>query len=301
MAFSGIPRTDLVVTPGRVELGLNVAIFGGTGGLGRALALRLTKEGADVTVIGRRFRDDSVRRLHFLEAELQSMREAQRVAAELPAEKIDVVIFTTGIMAAPERRQTVEWIEEDMAVSYLSRFAIVRALAHRLGRERANATTKPRIFVMGMPGSDPPVAPDDLNSERAYGSKTTHLSTVAANEALVTDGATRYPELLFFGLNPGLIKTSIRGNVLGGAGSLRHRVVEALIGVFTQAPDKYAERIAPLLVSPELEEHSGALLNGKGQPIQRSKTVTDDVVAQYMRSSDELLAKALASWEPNDS
>lgn len=300
MAFAGTPRTDLVVTPGRVELGLNVAIIGGTSGLGRAVALQLTKDGADVTVVGRRFRDDAVRRLEFLEARLESMREAKRVAAELPAEKLDVLLLTTGIMASPTRRATVEWVEEDMAVSYLSRFVAVRELAPRLGRERANASGKPRVFVMAMPGIDPPVAPDDLNSEREYDAKATHQSTVAANEALVVDGATRYPEVLFFGLNPGLAKTGIRSNVLGGAGSLKHRVVEGLLGLVASAPEKYAARIAPLLVSPDLEHHSGTLLNAKGLPIERSKTVTDDVVAQYMRASDELLAGALASWEPDN-
>jgi hypothetical protein len=45
------------------------------------------------------------------------MREARRVAAALPAEPLDLVIFTTGIMAGPKREVTAEDIERDMAVS----------------------------------------------------------------------------------------------------------------------------------------------------------------------------------------
>jgi hypothetical protein len=39
------------------------------------------------------------------------MQEAQRVAALPPAETFDLVIFTTGIFAAPERQETAEGIE----------------------------------------------------------------------------------------------------------------------------------------------------------------------------------------------
>ncbi|MFF8803175.1 MULTISPECIES: hypothetical protein [unclassified Methylobacterium] len=39
------------------------------------------------------------------------MREAERVAAELPAEKLDIVVFTTGVMAGPKRETTPKGIE----------------------------------------------------------------------------------------------------------------------------------------------------------------------------------------------
>jgi hypothetical protein len=43
------------------------------------------------------------------------MAEAVRLGRELPAETYDVVLFTTGIIAARTREETPEQIERDMA------------------------------------------------------------------------------------------------------------------------------------------------------------------------------------------
>jgi hypothetical protein len=45
--------------------------------------------------------------------------------------------------------------------------------------------------------------PSDLNSERTHEYWHAHMNTVAGNEALVIDGAARYPGVNFYGLNPG--------------------------------------------------------------------------------------------------
>jgi hypothetical protein len=119
-----------------------------------------------------------------------------------------------------------------------------------------------------------------------------HMNTVAGNEALVLDGARRWPRFALFGLNPGIVKTNIRANLLG-AGSLKHRVVEALIGVLTPTPDQYAARVLPLFVAPELEARSGALFGKKGQPILPSPGFDAVRARAFMDASEALLARVL--------
>jgi len=132
----------------------------------------------------------------------------------------------------------------------------------------------------------------DLNSERSYGANATHMNTVAGNEMLVLDSAKRYPNARFFGLNPGLIKTNIRDNFLG-AGSFKSRVIEALIGFLSQSPEAYAERITPLLVSPDLEAHSGAMFDSKGRPVMFSPKLGDTQhVEKFLAESQALVARA---------
>lgn len=75
--------------------GYNIAVFGGTGGIGRALSKKLALHGENVSVVGQTFRDEGVERLNFMRADLSLMHEAERVARELPAEHLDMVIFTT--------------------------------------------------------------------------------------------------------------------------------------------------------------------------------------------------------------
>ncbi|WP_254558670.1 hypothetical protein, partial [Salmonella enterica] len=94
-------------------------------------------------------------------------------------------------------------------------------------------------FVMGFPGAGEAGTLDDFDGARAYDAMRVHMNTVAGNEALVLDAAQRYPHAAFFGLNPGLVKTDIRANYLG-EGSLKHRVIEGLLGLFTPTPETYA-------------------------------------------------------------
>ncbi len=58
-----------------------------------------------------------------------------------------------------------------------------------------------------------------------------------------------------------MVKSDIRSHFLG-AGSFKHRLVEGLIGMLFGGPDQYAESIAPLLVSSDIEQFSGAMFNG---------------------------------------
>src|SRR5574341_2506569 len=80
------------VDPSSLDLrGTKVAVVGGTGGLGRAISRRLASRGASVTVVGQTFRDSGVPGIEFVKADLSLMREAERVAKTLPAEKLDLV------------------------------------------------------------------------------------------------------------------------------------------------------------------------------------------------------------------
>lgn len=298
-SFSGTPRTDLEWT--RVKLAQldlsahRVVVIGGTGGIGRALARSLASRGAQVQVVGQTFRDAGVPGITFLQADLSLMSEARRAAATLPVEELDLVVMTTGIIAGPQREETAEGLERDLAISYLSRLALVRAMAPRLVAQRG---ARPRVFVMGFPGTNAQAALGDLNGEQRYQSMPQHMTTVAGNEALVLDAARRHPAVDFFGLNPGLIQSNIRSNVLGGSGTLRHRLVEAMIGVVMMSPEAYAERMTPLLVSPDLAGRSPAMFNHKAKAIHASAAMTPEHVDAIIRESEALLARATARAAP---
>ena len=279
------------IDPASLDLnGLKVAVVGGTGGIGRALSRVMASRGADVIVVGRTFRDSDVPRIEFMSADLSLMREAKRVGEALPAETLDIVVFTTGIFAAPRRQETAEGIERDMAVSYLSRLVILRETAPRLAATRRAASMKPRLFIMGYPGTDQAGMLDNLNGEKSYSAVPVHMNTVAGNEMLVLDAARRYPNVNVFGLNPGLVKTEIRTNFLG-EGTLRFRFVEWMIGVVNPSVETYAKRLTPLLVSPDLEAHSGAMFNQKGNAILPSQKLTDAAyVNAFIAASEALVA-----------
>lgn len=282
-----LPKLDLKTAQ---IAGKNVVIVGGTGGLGRALAKVLVRRGAKVTVVGRSFRDGNQSGISFLQADLSLMSEAFRIAELLPAETLDLVVFTTGIFAAPQRQVTAEGLERDMAVSYLSRLVIMGGIESRLGKALPTGRARPRVFIMGYPGSGQPGKLGDLNAEKSYSAMGVHMNTVAGNEILVLDAAKRLPHIGVFGLNPGLIKTDIRSNFLGGK-KLLSAAIEWLIGLLNPTPEKYAERIVPLMLAPELENKSGLMFNRKAQVIFPSSGLTSTHIEAFLSESQNLVAR----------
>ena len=157
----GVPNAaiKLALSPASTAalLGKRVTVIGGTAGIGRALARAAAAHGASVTVVGRTFRDTGVSNIAFTPvADLGSLAAAKQLGRDLPP--ADFVLLTTGTGPAPQREETAEGIEKDMAVSCLSRLVILRELVPRLP---AGA----RVGVWGMPGNGIAGARvDDLNA-----------------------------------------------------------------------------------------------------------------------------------------
>lgn len=209
----------------------------------------------------------------------------------------DVVVLSHGILAPKAREVNAEGIEIDMAVSCLSRLALLRGLLPRLA---AGA----RIYVYGMPGNGAAnhrLA--DLNAEGADyagGIGWPHSNTVLANEALVHQLAPAQRErgVALFGLNPGLLVTDIRASMHGGRGSWKGWAMEALVGLFTPSLDTYAARTAALLFAPGLEAHSGALFNQSATPILPNKEFeVEGRAAEWFAAMEALLTRACEAPE----
>lgn len=277
--------------------GRKAVVVGGTNGIGLALAQHLHAHGADVVVVGRKFQDTEGPRMHFVQADLSSLKKAREVAQGLDAEALDMLVMTTGIFAGDPRQESSEGIELDMAVSCLSRLVILREIGGRLGSARPKGSPKPRVFVMGFPGGEKTATLDDLNSETSYKWTVAHANTVVCNEAFVLDGAKRYPALNLYGLNPGIIKSNIMAGALG-ENSWSLFMQQSVMGVIMQSADAYAATIVPLMISLDIEQHSGSMFGRYGDAIHSNPWLDDFAnVERTIAESEKLLARGLAVTE----
>lgn len=109
MPMNGVRDRSAVLEPTPIERldlsGRRLAVIGGTNGLGRAITQQALDRGAEVTVVGRMFRDAPQDRLTFVESDQSSMRQAVRLGRDLPAEAYDVALFTLGISATKSVRK----------------------------------------------------------------------------------------------------------------------------------------------------------------------------------------------------
>lgn len=307
-----IPKHILTNSPTILQ-GLKVIIFGGTNGIGQGLSRELLSKGAEVTVIGRSFRESSTQqygnRLQFVSADLSTISTSLQLAKSLPFETYDMVIFTSGILPKRHREVNAEGIELDMAVSYLNRYVIVNELVPRLGKNRpySVATTaagapsnselilsRPRIFNMAFPGSGQSANLQDFNSEKNYQFMKAHENTVASNEALVLELAKKHSDKVdCFGLNPGLIRTNIR--VDSGSFGIFTNVFEKITEWTGFSVEEYAQATVPLLVNPHLTGKSGTMFDNKQRAIMPSKSMTEESIQGIMKESEKLVQRALSA------
>jgi hypothetical protein len=66
-----------------------------------------------------------------------------------------------------------------------------------------------------------------------------------------------------------------------------------MTGLMASSAESYAERLTPLLVSPDLDAHSGAMFDRKGQAILPTPKLTDSgYVTAFMAASEALVSRA---------
>lgn len=130
----GTPNSSIRLLPGALSSlsGKRFCVVGGTAGIGRSLARLAASKGSEVTVVGRTFRDAGI---SFVQADLNLMSNAASTAVALPAEIFDYIAFTNGIVPGNKKVVTAEGVEQDMAVSALSRWVMLKSLLPRLKPE----------------------------------------------------------------------------------------------------------------------------------------------------------------------
>jgi NAD(P)-dependent dehydrogenase (short-subunit alcohol dehydrogenase family) len=186
----------------------SVVISGGTDGMGRATALARLARGDRVTVIGSneakgRTLPTGVR---FLHADLSSVAEVHRVAAEI-TEPVDALALFAN-RPSPKRRETADGLEFTFALYYLSRYLLGHLLTPRL-----DAAPDPVIInVAGVGATAGRINWDDPQLREKYGVVRAQLQAGRANDLLGVSFAAQGHRARYVLYHPGFTRSGLDGH-----------------------------------------------------------------------------------------
>lgn len=235
--------------------GKTIVITGGTGGLGRAAALRLSALGARLVVISRTAAklDEVADALHgeprTIEADLSLMSEVRRVAQELldSEPRIEVLINNVGVLL-PERQVTEEGIEKTLAIDLAGHFLLTNLLIPRLAESAPSRIIN--ITSGGMYSQR--IRPDDLQFEKGTYTGTAAYARAKRGQVILTE---MWAERLVgtgvtvHAMHPGWAKTQ------GVATSLP--TFNLVMQPFLRTPDQGADTIVWLAAGDEPADTTG--------------------------------------------
>jgi NAD(P)-dependent dehydrogenase (short-subunit alcohol dehydrogenase family) len=260
-----------------------VVLTGATRGIGRAAAIELARQGAEVALVGRE--PDRVKAVaeeaaaagggapvHEHVADLALMSGVRALADEILGryDHIDVLANNAGALFA-SRKQTSEGFEWTFALNHLAPFLLTNLLRDRLvgGRVVTTASDAHKSGRLDL---------DDLQSGSSYAAMRVYGTSKLCNILFTRELARRAPELHANCFHPGTVRTGFGKNDNG-----IWKLLTTLGGPFFRSPERGARSLVWLALSDE-----GGRLTG--EYIEDEK-----VVAPSAQAQDDTLARGL--WE----
>jgi NAD(P)-dependent dehydrogenase (short-subunit alcohol dehydrogenase family) len=260
-----------------------VVLTGATRGIGRAAAIELARQGAEVALVGREpERVGEVARearssgggasVHEHVADLTSLAQVRALAEELQASHghIDVLANNAGALFA-SRGETSDGLERTFALNHLAPFLLTNLLLERL-RGGHVVTTASDAHKGGL------LDLSDLQSERSYAAMRVYGTSKLCNILFTRELARRVPDVRATCFHPGVVRTGFGKNE-GGI----WKVLTTLGGPFFRSPARGARSLVWLALSEDAASLSGVYVED------------EKVVAPSAQAQDDALATAL--WE----
>ena len=260
-----------------------VLLTGATRGIGRAAAIEMAAQGAELALVGRdaeRVREVAQEAkaagggapVHEHVADLTLMSEVRALAEEVRGryEHIDVLANNAGAMFAT-RRETSEGFEQTFALNHLAPFLLTNLLRDHLAGGRV-VTTASDAHKTGR------LDLEDLQAAKSYSAVRAYGTSKLCNILFTRELARRAPELHANCFHPGVVRTGFGKNENG-----IWKVLTTLVGPFIRSPERGARSLVWLALSDQAASLTG-------EYVHNEKVTTPSAQAQ-----DESRAEGL--WE----
>ena len=277
--------------------GKTVLITGGTGGIGRATAIRLASMGARVGIVGRDLgraqraaaeicSESGNAVVDAFGADMSSQAEVRRLARDVLAAypRLDVLINNVGGFWS-HRHVTADGLERTFALNHLAPFLLTSLLLDRL-----IASAPARIVtVSSCAQSMGTIAFDDLMGERKYSGQQAYNQSKLANVMFTYELARRLAGtgVTATALHPGMTNTSFSAEDPS-------RLFAPLVMVmrpFMKKPERAADTPVYLASSPAADGLTGEFFANRESKKSNKSSYDVKTTARLWRVSADLVSR----------
>jgi retinol dehydrogenase-14 len=273
--------------------GKAVLVTGGTGGIGKAAAIRLASMGARVAITGRDraraeeasaaiARESGNPAVDIFVADMSSQSEVRRLAAEVLAAypRIDVLLNNVGGFWA-HRHLTADGLEHTFALNHLAPFLLTSLLLDRL-----IASAPARIVTVSSGAqSMGKIDFDDLMGEQKYSGSRAYDQSKLANVMFTYELAERLEGtgVTATALHPGMTSTAFSAEdpALG--------LLVAIMRPFMRSPARGADTAVYLASSPDAEGITGKYFADRKVKRSRDSSYDTAITARLWQVSADLV------------
>ncbi|KAG8822255.1 hypothetical protein FRC18_011068 [Serendipita sp. 400] len=267
--------------------------FGGTSGIGQAMAEQLAKqtngrahiillgrneEAANKIIAGFPKTDSSVpeheaSKYSFVKVDATSMAQVREVAAKLNGEleKVNFIVATTGFLTTRGRDETSEGIDKKLACNFYARFRFIHDLAPLVEKAADKGETVGVASVLGA-GKGGPIELDDLGLVKDFTLRKAAAHAITYNDAAMEEFARFYPKVRFIHLFPGTVTTPMATSIPGA------KIVAPLLRFMLMEPDECAQIMWWRMWASTSPWSTGAhQINQRGDEVTHNPHVTEEV------------------------
>ncbi|PVG01541.1 NAD(P)-binding protein [Serendipita vermifera] len=247
--------------------------FGGTSGIGQAMAEQLARQTngkAHIILLGRNqtaaekiiasfprtdasVPPEEASQYSFVKLDATSMADIRQVTSQLSSQlpKINFIVTSTGYLTTKGRDESPEGIDRKLACNFYARFRFIHDLAPLVEKAAENGEQTGVVSVLAA-GRGGRVDLNDLGLVKTFSLRNAEGSAVTYTDSMMQEFAARYPKVPFYHNFPGMVTTPMSKNLPGAS------LLLPLLGFMTSSPEQCAQIMWWRLWSSESQWKTGA-------------------------------------------